>query len=68
MLWKEVGCRKDFTISVGRTKRSVNDVTRRSTDCTTARAGRKSEARCQRNSEMVTKSKDIKERLEVAKS
>ena len=39
----------------------------RSTHCTTARAGRKSEARCKRNEEMGTKSKNIKEILEVAK-
>ena len=73
LLWKEVGCRKDNTISVGRTKRSVEDAAnkkaRRSTDCITARAGRKSEARCQTNKEIGNKeqSKNIKERLGVAK-
>ena len=40
LLWKEVGCTEDSTISVGETKRSIKDVTkkktRRRTDCTTA--------------------------------
>ena len=53
LLWKEHGCRKGCMISVGQTKRSVQDVTwkkaRRSTGCITARAGMKSQARSQRN-------------------
>ena len=47
------GCRKDCMILVGQTKRSVKYVIKkraqRGTECTTARAGRKSEARSQRN-------------------
>ena len=44
---------KNCTISVGQTKRRVKDAAkkkaRRSTNCTTARAGKKSEARSQRD-------------------
>ena len=54
LLWKEVGCRKDCATSVGQTKRSVVDVTKKkarsSADCTAARAGRKSETSSERNS------------------
>ena len=49
----------------GRTKRSVK--ARRSTDCITARGGRKSETRSQKTSAKGAKGKDVERRLEVAK-
>ena len=52
LLWKKVGHRKDCAISVGRTNISVKVAAKkkaqRSTYCSTAHAGRKSEARSQR--------------------
>ena len=68
-LVKEVGCRKECPPLVGQTKRSLGDVTkkkaRRSTDCITARVGRKSGTRSQKTLEKSEQSA-FKERLEVA--
>ena len=66
-MWKVVGCRKDYTLSVGQTKRNVQDAAqkkaRKSTDCTTVRAGRKSEASSRRSQG----NGNSKEGLDVAK-